>query len=116
MITVAGEAWDAASEPLYAIVTADDGVEYIRGVRCTWELYQDPEFVEPPQELYESDSDEEMEMNPKKKRITAYNIFMKITMKTISKNHPEMDCKERMKLAAELWKDAKNQKSYKVRI
>ena len=114
-ITVDGERWEAASEPLYTIVMADDGIEYIR-VASGWEPYQDVEFVEPLPELYESESDTEENSAPKKKRITAYNIFMKITLKKISKNHPDMDCKDGMKLAAELWKDAKNQKSYKVRM
>jgi len=107
-INVGGANWEAANEPPYTIVMADNGTEYIRTLSGLWEPHKEPELFEDPPDFSSDSEDDNIGSKKKKKRITAYNIFMKITLKSISMKHPNMDCKERMKMAAELWKDAKN--------
>ncbi len=115
VVVSGGVNWFADQERAYTVVIGDDGIEYIRSLKFQqWIPYIEPELLDKTSEP--DCDDDEIITNNKKKRITAYNIFMKITMKTISVKYPNMPCKERMILAAELWKDAKNKNIYKMKL
>jgi len=118
IVMAGGYAWVAHEQIAYTMIIGDDGTEYIRSLKGGWVSYHEPELFEPLSRMNDGsdDDDDELEENDKTKRITAYNIFMKITLKTISKKYPDMPCKDRMKLAAEMWKDAKNENIYKIKI
>ncbi|KAH6916680.1 hypothetical protein BKA70DRAFT_1250262 [Coprinopsis sp. MPI-PUGE-AT-0042] len=49
-----------------------------------------------------------------KKKLTAFNLFMKTEMARLKEDEPELSHKERFKLATENWKDSdKNPKKAK---
>ena len=56
---------------------------------------------DPAQVIYAEE--EEPKVKTKRRGPTAYNVFLKVKLEELSKTHPEVPCKERMKMAATAW-------------
>lgn len=107
LIMAGGQSWYSKNEELYTVICADDGVEYIVDHHGHWVLNKIEKVrdqLEIAYDMFAEDNDEE---NEKPKRLTQYNIFLQTAMSSMAL--PDInDGQTRMKIAAELWQQAKN--------
>jgi len=99
-VTINGAVLRACDELLDTVVIDIHGKEYIRTTKCLWEEYHEPILV-----FRKYVKEEEIKKTRKPKRPpTDYNKFLKEALKSLSEFHPEMLCKDRMKIAAQQWR------------
>ena len=94
---------------IYSIRIDGDGREWILERNGEWVEYNgqaeqavvndDPGEIEPWIKV----------KKPKEKRRapTAYNVFLKAKLEELSRTHPKLPCKERMRMAANAWRAEK---------
>lgn len=120
-ITVGGNTHDASDEVEGTIVQADDGCDY-EAIRGRWERFGAPWEEGKGGEVWEPTLRDAEVVEPSKKKVVkklvqqkkpaarplnGFSRFMKEALPQIALDHPGMPCKERMKLAGQMWQAMK---------
>lgn len=109
LINANNSEWNAADVALYTVICADDGNRYISNSQNEWEMFEEPCVLNDDLVGCSSSQEEKLITHevPKPKRVTAYNMFLQNAMKELKSKRPDLPCRERMKLAAQMWHEYK---------